>query len=68
MGGFFFQEGIFTPFFQSDMCSLMMRAAASALCWRPMASMKSPSGSGCVEREYVSGLGVGELRQYSTVI
>lgn len=34
-----------TPSFQSRMCSLMIRAAASALCCRPIASTKSPSGS-----------------------
>jgi len=33
------------PPFQSRICSLMILAAASALCCRPMASTKSPSGS-----------------------
>lgn len=35
----------FTAPFQSDICSDMSFAASSAVCWRPMASMKSPSGS-----------------------
>ena len=34
-----------TPSFQSDICSLIIRAACSALCCLPIASTKSPSGS-----------------------
>ena len=36
---------VFPLRFQSPMCAVIIRAAASALCCRPIASTKSPSGS-----------------------